>query len=70
MLDLTPKAPDHITYKNLWPAVLTKHAVRVTEVNAICARLKKKNELVFLDWEAREAQPEDHYRMQRPDGVT
>ena len=52
MLDLTPKAPAHITYKNLWAAVLTKHAVRVTEVNAICARLKKKYALVFLDWEA------------------
>jgi three-Cys-motif partner protein len=70
VLDLTPKAPAHITYKNLWAAVLTKHAVRVTEVNAICARLKKKNALVFLDWEAGKRKPEDHYRMQRPDGVT
>ena len=70
MLDLTPKAPDHITYKSLWAAVLTKHAVRVTEVNAICARLKKKNALVFLDWEAGKRKPEDHYRMQRPDVVT
>jgi three-Cys-motif partner protein len=66
VLDLTPKAPDHITYKSLWAAVLTKHAVRVTDVNAICASLKMKNELVFLDWEAGKRKPEDHYRMQRP----
>jgi hypothetical protein len=66
VLDLTPKAPDHITYKRLWAAVLTKHAVRVTDLNAICASLKKKSEFVFLDWEAGKRKPEDHYRMQRP----
>ena len=67
VLDLTPKAPDHITYKSLWAAVLTKHAVRVTDLNAICASpKKKKSEFVFLDWEAGKRKREDHYRMQRP----
>jgi hypothetical protein len=66
VLELTPKAPDHTTYKKLWPAVLTKHAVRLTDVNSICAALKKKNELVFLDWEPRGRVPKDDYRMQRP----
>ena len=66
VLDLTPKAPDHITYKSLWAAVLTKHAVRVTDLNVICASLNKKKELVFLDWEAGKRKPEDHHRMQRP----
>lgn len=66
VLELTPKAPDHITYKKLWPAVLTKHAVRLPDVNSICAALKKKNELVFLDWEPRGRVPKDDYRMQRP----
>ena len=37
ILELTPDAPDHITYKKLWTAVLTKLAVRVTDVNSICA---------------------------------
>jgi hypothetical protein len=46
-LDLTPKAPDHITYKSLWAAVLTKHAVRVTDLNAICASLKKEKRVCF-----------------------
>ncbi len=65
VLELTPKAPDHITYKKLWPAVMTEHVVRLTDVNTICADLKKKNELVFLDWEPRGRVPKDHYRMQR-----
>ena len=66
VLELTPRAPDHVTYKKLWPAVLTKHAVLLTEVNSICAALKKKNELVFLDWGPRDRVPKDDYRTQRP----
>jgi three-Cys-motif partner protein len=66
VLKLTPKAPAHITYKKLWPAVLTTHAVRLTDVNTICANLRKKNELLFLDWEPRGRVPKDNYRMQRP----
>src|SRR5215831_14641561 len=66
VLELTPKAPAHITYKKLWPAVLTKRAVRLTDVNTICANLRKKKELVFLDWEPRGRVPKDDYRIQRP----
>jgi three-Cys-motif partner protein len=66
VLELTPKAPGHITYKQLWPMVLTKHAVRLSEVNAICTGLKKRNELIFLDWAPRGRAPKDEYRMQRP----
>jgi three-Cys-motif partner protein len=66
VLELTPKAPDHITYKKLWAAVLTKHAVRVTDVNSICANLRKKELLLFLDWEPGRRVPQDHYRTQRP----
>lgn len=66
VLELTPHAPDHITYKKLWTSVLTKHAVRRTDVNMICAALKKENALVFLDWEAGKRVPQNNYRMQRP----
>jgi three-Cys-motif partner protein len=66
VLELTPKAPDHITYKKLWATVLTKHAVRVTDVNTICANLRKKEVLLFLDWEPGRRVPQDHYRIQRP----
>jgi three-Cys-motif partner protein len=67
VLELTPRAPDHIAYKNLWTAVLTKHAVRLADVNSMCAAMKKRDELVFLDWEPRARVPKDAYRMQRPD---
>jgi three-Cys-motif partner protein len=66
VLELTPKAPDHITYKHLWPVVMTRHAVRLTEVNKICTDLKKRNEIVFLDWAPRGKAPKDEYRLQRP----
>jgi three-Cys-motif partner protein len=66
ILELTPKAPDHITYKKLWTAVLTKFAVRVTDVNSICANLRKKGALLFPDWETGKRVPQDHYRTQRP----
>jgi hypothetical protein len=66
VLKLTPKAPDHITYRQLWAAVLTKHAVRVTDVNSICANLRKKGALLFPDREAGKRVPQDHYRAQRP----
>jgi three-Cys-motif partner protein len=66
VIELTPKAPDYITYKKLWAAVLTKHAVRVTDLNTICANLRKEEVLLFLDWEPGKRVPQDHYRIQRP----
>jgi len=65
VLDLTPTAPNHILYKKLWPMVLTRHAVRRTDVNTICAGLRKREQLVFPDWEPRKRVPQDHYRVQR-----
>jgi three-Cys-motif partner protein len=64
--ELSPKSPDHIRYAHLWPAVLSRHVVRLPDVNAICGRLKKQGGLLFPDWEHRARVPKDHYRMQRP----
>src|SRR5215208_196015 len=45
---------DHLRNgRQLWPAVMTEHAVRLTDVNTICAELRKRNKLVFLDREPR-----------------
>jgi hypothetical protein len=63
---LVPKAPAGIPYRSLWATVLAKHAVRRTDVNAICAAMKKGGELLFPDWEPRRQVPQDHYRVQRP----
>jgi hypothetical protein len=46
--------------------VLSKHVVRLPDVNTICADLRKKQQLLFPDWEARKRVPQDHYRTQRP----
>jgi three-Cys-motif partner protein len=67
ILELTPKAPDTVRYGELWPAVLSLHVVRRTDVNKICAELGKKGVLAFPDWEERAKVPKDHYRMQRSD---
>ena len=66
ILELVPKAPDHISYRKLWPAVLTQHVVRLTDVNTICANMRKIGELLFPDWEPRIRVPKDHHRIQRP----
>jgi hypothetical protein len=34
-------------------------------VNTICADMRKKEELLFPDWEARRRVPQDNYRVQR-----
>jgi hypothetical protein len=66
VLAITPKAPDHIPYKKLWAAVLTQHAVRLTDVNSICGALYKKGKLASPNWEERARVPKDHYKLQRP----
>jgi three-Cys-motif partner protein len=65
VLELSPKSPEHIIYKKLWVEVLRRHVVRLTDVNAICATMRKSGELLFPDWEPRKQVPKDHYRVQR-----
>jgi hypothetical protein len=66
ILEITPQAPHHIIYKRLWTTVLTRHAVRLTDVNAMCAKLRKVEALLFPDWEPGKRVPQDHYQVQRP----
>jgi three-Cys-motif partner protein len=69
ILDITPRAPDHISYKRLWATVLTHHAVRLTDVNTMCAKLRRTEALLFPDWETSKRVPQDHYRVQRPEAL-
>jgi three-Cys-motif partner protein len=62
---LVPKSPASIVYRKLWSTILLHHMVRKTDVNTICADMRKKEELLFLDWEARRRVPQDNYRVQR-----
>lgn len=51
-----------------WPAVLSRHAIRRTELNAIAARLRKDGVLAFEGWTDRKRVPDDHYRMRLAEG--
>jgi hypothetical protein len=62
---LVPKSPASIVYRKLWSTILLHHMVRMTDVNTICADMRKKEELLFPDWEARRRVPQDNYRVQR-----
>lgn len=64
-LELAPQAPRFIHYKKLWATVLAKHSVKKTEVNRMCAAMKKSGELIFPDWEQGKLVPHDRYRVQR-----
>ncbi len=66
LIELVPVAPNWIKYGDLWPQVLSRHAVRWTGVNAIAARLRKSGIVVFENWETNKRVPDDKYRMCRP----
>lgn len=65
-LDLVPAAPGSIKFEDVWPHILSRHVVRLKDMNEIAARLRKEGRLVFLDWGPRKRVPDGHYRMQRP----
>jgi hypothetical protein len=48
---VTPQSPRSITYRELWANVLSECEVKKTDLNVICADLKKAGELLFPDWE-------------------
>ncbi|MGD1035911.1 MAG: three-Cys-motif partner protein TcmP [Roseiarcus sp.] len=66
LIELSPIAPDAIPYEGLWPQVLTRHVIRLTDLNEIAARLRKEGKLLFPDWEPRKRVPQPKYRVQRP----
>jgi hypothetical protein len=43
--------------------------VRLTDVNAMCAKLRKTEALLFPNWETGKRVPQDHYRVQRPEAL-
>jgi three-Cys-motif partner protein len=65
LLELTPAAPEATRYENVWPRVLAKHVVRLTDVNQIAARLRKERKIVFPDWERGKRVPQSNYKMHK-----
>jgi hypothetical protein len=64
-LELATEAPGSVLYKLLWPQVLARHVVRLTDVNQIGARLRDERRLLFPDWEKGKRVPKPQYRIQR-----
>jgi three-Cys-motif partner protein len=65
LLALSPQQPGSVPYGKLWPQVLTRHVVRLPDVNKIAARLRTEGALLFLDWEKGKRVPQPAYRTQR-----
>jgi three-Cys-motif partner protein len=65
LIELSPTQPKAISYEKLWPKVLARHVVRLTDVNQIAARLREQNALLFPDWERGKRVPQPNYRVQR-----
>ena len=66
LLELTPVAPEAIPYDKLWALVLSRHVIRLPNLNKIAAQLRKDGKLLFPDWESGKRVPQPAYRVQRP----
>lgn len=65
LLKLVPEQPDFKQYGRVWPRVLSAHAVRKMEVDAMANRLRKEERLAFPEWGPRIRVPKDDYRIAR-----
>lgn len=64
-LDLVRTAPALITFEQVWPHVLSRHVVRLTDINDIAARLRKEERLIFPNWDPKKRVPKGHHRVQK-----
>jgi three-Cys-motif partner protein len=60
-----PYGPNSTAYGEIWPKILSKHAIRKTELGAIVAKLRKQGALSLSEWPARKRTAEDSYKLSR-----
>lgn len=65
LLKISPSLPASITFGEVWPKVLAKHAVTHPDLNRIANELRKSGQLIFHSWEPKKRSPDDSYRMSR-----
>jgi three-Cys-motif partner protein len=65
LIELAPETPGSIKYEDLWPQVLSRHIIRLTELNTLAAELRKSGDLLFPGWEAGKRVPQDGYLVQK-----
>ncbi|MDO9474533.1 MAG: three-Cys-motif partner protein TcmP [Caulobacter sp.] len=66
LLASVPVQPEAVIYGEVWPQILSKHAVRKVDLNALAGSLRKSGGIVFPDWVPKKRVPDDEYRMSRP----
>lgn len=67
MIGFVPASPSTIRWDQVWPRVLSEHAIRRTELGKVAAELRKAKVLHFPDWAAGKRVPDDDYRVTRGD---
>lgn len=65
LLTFVPGHPKTVRYGDVWPRVLSSHAVRKSDLNAMAGSLRKSGVFTFPDWEPRKRVPNDDYRISR-----
>ena len=66
MLDIVPSTGSGAAWSTIWPKVLAKHVVRLTDLNRAANELRKEQKLTFPTWAgARKSVPDDNYLVLR-----
>ena len=66
LLDIVPKTSPGVPWERIWPEVLAKHVIRLTDLNKIANELRKGRRLIFPSWPAgQKTVPDAGYRVFR-----
>lgn len=65
MLEMIPRSPASMVYKDLCPLVMSRYGVRKTRLGRMAAEMRQSGEITFLDWANRKQVPDDDYRVTR-----
>lgn len=65
LIAMVPPSPQTVLYKDVWPTILARHAVRRTDMNQMAGELRKADLLHFPDWQPGKRVPADTYRISK-----
>lgn len=66
LLEVVPKAPSSILWRDVWPAVMERHVVGRARINQMANELRKAGSLNFTGWDPRQRSPADENRVNQP----
>ncbi|MFT4253071.1 MAG: three-Cys-motif partner protein TcmP [Caulobacter sp.] len=66
LLEVTPKAPSSMPWRDVWPAVMERHVVGKAKINQMANELRKGGSLIVTGWGPRQRSPADENRVSRP----